>query len=94
MAPAIGILNERVVTLDQEIYDPGHIFIEQRFAENEANAISREYVCWIYKNPPHVGHGYMNFYQGVANSCDVYFYKVGGGYEDEVPGYGLYLASG
>lgn len=89
MAPAIGFLNERVVTLDQEIYDPGHIFIEQRFAENEANAISREYVCWIYKNPPHVGHGYMNFYQGVANSCDVYFYKVGGGYEDEVPGYGL-----
>ncbi len=22
---------------------------------------------------------------GVAESCDVYFYKVGGGYQDEVP---------
>ncbi|MEA4908436.1 MAG: penicillin-binding transpeptidase domain-containing protein, partial [Anaerolineaceae bacterium] len=29
--------------------------------------------------------GLVDFLHGVAWSCDVYFYKVGGGFEDEVP---------
>jgi penicillin-binding protein 2 len=83
MAPAIGILNEGVVTPDYEIFDPGKITIQQKYSENEVG-IPRDYVCW-----DEFGHGYVDFYEGVAWSCDVYWYKVGGGYEDEVAGNGL-----
>jgi penicillin-binding protein 2 len=83
MAPAIGILNEDVVTPEYEIFCPGKITIQQKFSENEIG-IPRDYVCW-----DDFGHGYADFYDGVAWSCDVYWYKVGGGYQNEVPGNGL-----
>lgn len=83
MAAAIGILNEGVVTPEQTVEDPGKIEILQKFSENEVGT-PREYVCWIFKST-NAGHGEVNFMKGVAQSCDVYFYKVGGGYQDEVP---------
>lgn len=83
LAPAVGILNENVVTVEQEIFDPGKITIQERFSENEIGR-PRDYVCYTYKTTL-AGHGYVNFIRGVALSCDVYFYKVGGGYGNEVP---------
>ncbi|HSM26223.1 MAG TPA: penicillin-binding transpeptidase domain-containing protein, partial [Anaerolineaceae bacterium] len=83
LAPAVGILNENVVTVEQEIFDPGKITIQERFSENEIG-FTRDYVCYTYRTTG-AGHGYVNFIRGVALSCDVYFYKVGGGYRDEVP---------
>lgn len=83
MAPALGILNEGVVTPEYEINDPGSITVMQKYYENDPGT-PREYVCWDRN-----GHGMVNFMWGVAYSCDVYWYKVGGGYEDEVPGNGL-----
>ena len=35
----------------------------------------------------------MDFLHGVAQSCDVYFYKVGGGFKNEVPQGLGYLAN-
>lgn len=84
MATAIGILNEGVVTPDKKINDPGVIRIEEKFFENDPNPRSREYVCYLYKSTGG-GHGDLDYIGGVAQSCDVYFYKVGGGYKDEVP---------
>lgn len=83
MAPALGILNEGVVTPEYEINDPGLITILEKYYENDPGT-PRQYVCWDRN-----GHGMVNFMWGVAYSCDVYWYKVGGGYEDEVPGNGL-----
>jgi penicillin-binding protein 2 len=83
MAPALGVLNEGVVTPDYEIFDPGIITITQRFYENDPG-VPRQFVCWN-----RAGHGMVNFMWGVAHSCNVYWYKVGGGYQDEVPGDGL-----
>ncbi len=83
MATALGILNEGVVTPEYEIEDPGVITIIQKYYENDPGT-PREYVCWDRN-----GHGMVNFMWGVAYSCNVYFYKVGGGYQDEVPGNGL-----
>ncbi|NPV56350.1 MAG: penicillin-binding protein 2 [Anaerolineae bacterium] len=79
MATAIGVLNERVVTPEFKVFDPGKITIEQKFSPNDPGT-PRDYVCWL-----DAGHGYVDFLHGVAYSCDVYFYKVSGGYEDEVP---------
>lgn len=83
MATAIGILNEGVVTPDQLINDPGKISIEEKFFENDPNPTTRDYVCYLYKSGG--SHGDLDYIGGVAQSCDVYFYKVGGGYKDEVP---------
>lgn len=84
MATAVGILNEGVVTPETTIFDPGVIRIEERYYENEATPRTREYVCYTYKST-NAGHGDVNYIKGVAQSCDVYFYMVGGGYKDEVP---------
>ncbi|MFO7605355.1 MAG: penicillin-binding transpeptidase domain-containing protein, partial [Desulfurivibrionaceae bacterium] len=83
MASALGVLNEGVVTPDYEIEDPGIITIMQRFYENDPGK-PRQFVCWNRE-----GHGMVDFKWGVALSCNVYWYKVGGGYQDEVPGNGL-----
>lgn len=84
MGTAIGILNEGVVTPEQKINDPGVIRIEEKYFENDPNPSSREYVCYLYKDTGG-GHGDLDYLGGVSQSCDVYFYKVGGGYKDEVP---------
>jgi penicillin-binding protein 2 len=83
MAAAIGILNEGVVKPEQQIEDPGKITIMQKFSPNDPGT-PLDYVCW-----EKTGHGMVDFLHGVAWSCDVYWYKVGGGYKDEVPGNGL-----
>lgn len=83
MPTAIGALNEGVVTPDQKLNDPGEITVMQR---NLFNAPTQPftYVCWLDN-----GHGDMDWINGVANSCDVYFYKIGGGYApDGVDGLG------
>lgn len=83
IAAAIGALNENVVSPQQELEDPGKITITQKFSQNETGT-PRDYVCW-----ERTGHGFQDFLHGVANSCDVYFYKIGGGFKDEVPNGGL-----
>jgi penicillin-binding protein 2 len=84
MPTAVGALNERVVAPDYKINDPGRIFIEEKPLPNSPSGRNREYVCWNEN-----GHGDVDWLSGVKNSCDVYFYKIGGGYKDEVPNGGL-----
>jgi penicillin-binding protein 2 len=79
IATAIGALNEGVIDPNKEIEDLGKITILQKFTENEVGK-PRDFVC--YKRD---GHGMLNFLRAVALSCDVYFYKIGGGYGTEVP---------
>ncbi len=83
MATAIGILNEDVVSVEKKIYDPGLVTILEKFTPNDPGN-PRDYVCYTY-NKTGAGHGDVSYIDGVALSCDVYFYKVGGGYGDEVP---------
>jgi len=83
MAAAIGALNEGVVTPDEKLFDPGSITIQLKYSENETGTQQVLY-NWI-----RTGLGWMDFISGVANSDDVYFYKIGGGYDDEVPNGGL-----
>ena len=90
MAAAIGALNEGVVTATQKLECPevGKITINQKFSPNDPGT-PRDYVCW-----QETGHGMVDFQHGVAYSCDVYFYKITGGFEDEVPeGLGVWRLS-
>jgi len=83
LAAAVGALNEKVITPDQEILCPGSITVVQKYSINDPGS-ELEYASYDRN-----GHGICNFIKGVSLSDDVYFYKIGGGYEDEVPNGGL-----
>ena len=76
---AVGALNEKVVTPKQIISTPGKIEITEKFTPNDPG-FAREFVDWN-----RAGFGHLDFIGGIANSSNVYFYKLGGGYKDEVP---------
>ncbi|HEY61214.1 MAG TPA: penicillin-binding protein 2 [Anaerolineae bacterium] len=76
---AVGALNEGVVTPDQIISTPGEIYITEKYTPNDPGH-ARKFVDWN-----RAGFGQLDFLGGIANSSNVYFYKLGGGYKDEVP---------
>lgn len=90
LVTATGALNEGVVTPDQIIETPGKLVLEERnFYVNVPNA-RRDYVDWVYKTRGIEGFGELDMIGAISNSSNVYFYKMGGGWEDEVdPGLGI-----
>ena len=80
LVTAVGALNEGVVTPEQIIKAPPKITIEDKSVVNELNPRPREFIDWNEN-----GFGEIDFIHGLANSSNVYFYKLGGGFEDEVP---------
>jgi penicillin-binding protein 2 len=79
LSTAVGALNEKIVTPDQIIDTPGEILITEKFTPNDPG-YERSFVDWN-----RAGFGQLDFLGGIANSSNVYFYKLGGGYKDEVP---------
>ena len=83
MVTAVGALNEGVIDANRTLFDAGQITIQNQYFPNDPGK-AKEFVCWKED-----GHGNVDFLRGIAWSCNVYFYKIGGGFEDEVPGDGL-----
>jgi penicillin-binding protein 2 len=79
LTTAVGALNEGVVTPDQVLETPPKIIVSETFSPNEPGR-PREFVDWN-----EAGFGHLDFLGGISNSSNVYFYKLGGGYQDEVP---------
>lgn len=88
-----AVLEEGVVSPEQQIFDPGHIDLLNRYYQNDPGRAQR-FVCWIERGTGG-GHDRVDAIHSLGWSCDVYFYKVGGGYTNpetgyvEVPGIGL-----
>ena len=78
LATAIGVMNEGVLSPTQSVTCPGKISITEKYSPNDPG-YEREYVCY-----DELGHGKVSYLRAIALSCDIYFYKVGGGYEGEV----------
>jgi penicillin-binding protein 2 len=58
----------------------GRIVIPNKyFPEDEG--LAQPFVCWIWLNR-RGAHGALNIVDGLAHSCDIFFYKVGGGFEE------------
>ncbi|MFN8373248.1 MAG: penicillin-binding protein 2 [Anaerolineae bacterium] len=70
---ALGVLQEGVIDPNSTLFDGGDLVVPNRYAPNDL-AASQTFVCWLPR-----GHGRVNMIQGIAWSCDVYFYQVGGG---------------
>lgn len=79
LVTAVGALNEGVVTPEKIISTPPKIMITEKYFANDPGR-EREFVDWN-----DAGFGQLDFLGGIANSSNVYFYKLGGGYRDEVP---------
>jgi penicillin-binding protein 2 len=83
MVTAIGALNEEVITPERTLFDPGKITIENKYFPQDPGK-AKDFVCWKTE-----GHGDVDFVHGIAWSCNVYFYKIGGGYPGEIEDGGL-----
>jgi penicillin-binding protein 2 len=79
ISTAVGALNEGVVTPDQVISTPPYIIVTEKYYANDPGK-ERKFPDWNK-----AGFGHLDFLGGIANSSNVYFYKLGGGYQDEVP---------
>ncbi len=76
---AVGVLEEGVIDANSLLNDPGRLVLPNSYAPNDP-AASQTFVCWLRS-----GHGNLAMVQAIAQSCDVYFYQVGGGNPDVSP---------
>ncbi len=77
LVPAAAALQEGVVSPDRYLFDPGTIEIPNRFAPNDPGRV-QPFVCWDL-----AGHGLVNMRLAIKHSCDVYFYKITGGFDQD-----------
>lgn len=77
LVPASAALEEGIVSPARLLRAPGQIEIPNRFAPNDPGR-AQTFVCWF-----RAGHGLMNMILGIANSCDIYFYKITGGFDQD-----------
>ena len=84
-------LQEGVVSGSRLLDAPGSIVIPNRFSPNDPGRAQR-FVCWIWNQfsiNEETGayergeHGAMSMYTAMSNSCDIYFYKVAGGFAQD-----------
>ncbi len=82
--PAAAALQEGVITPRGRLECRGRIVVPNRYYPNDPGQ-AQPFLCWNRG-----GHGWLNIVDGLAYSCDVFFYKVGGGFEeDDFEGLGL-----
>jgi penicillin-binding protein 2 len=78
--PASGALQEAVLDRNTRILGEGRIELPNRYYPNDPGR-AQPFVCWIWLDR-RGAHGELNIVDGLAHSCDIFFYKVGGGFEE------------
>jgi len=73
---ASGVLQEKIISPNKEIYDPGYIEVKSQYDPNV-----------FYRYSGLEAPGYYNMRKAISESSNIYFYTVGGGYKDQ-PGLG------
>lgn len=81
LAAAIGAMNEGVLSPTDSVECPGtgRITVLEKYAPNDPGK-PQDYFCY-----DELGHGRVSYLRAIALSCDIYFYKISGGYPGEVP---------
>jgi penicillin-binding protein 2 len=85
LSTATGAINEHVVDLNTIIDAPGKLELCEKFNPNDVctDLNTRPFVDHIYEKKPE-GFGPIDFLHCIAYSSNVCFYKLGGGYLDEI----------
>jgi len=86
LSTATGAINEGVISLGEIVDAPGQLLLCEKFNPNDicTDLNTRPFVDHIYEKKPE-GFGQIDFLRCIAYSSNVCFYKLGGGYEDEIP---------
>lgn len=79
MLVAAAGLQEKVIDINTHLYAPEAIEIPNKYDPS---------VVYRFPDWKPGGHGYVNVISSIAKSCDVFFYAVGGGYEN-ISGLGI-----
>ena len=70
---AAAALEENVIDPTTRLFDAGDILVPNIYAPLEPARYQR-FVCWKRD-----GHGFVDMTDAIAQSCNVYFYQIGGG---------------
>ncbi|HAL61094.1 MAG TPA: penicillin-binding protein 2 [Chloroflexi bacterium] len=79
-------LEERIINRHTAINCPGTIWLPHRFAPQDPS-LAQPFRCWRQ-----AGHGPLSVVSAIAQSCDIFFYTLAGGYR-EFQGLGLPMLS-
>lgn len=74
---ATAALQEGVLTSRTRLNCPGTIVIPNKYYPNDPGQAT-PFHCWH-----RAGHGWLDVVGAIANSCNIFFYKTGGGYEPD-----------
>lgn len=69
---AAAALQEKIISPEKKIYDDGAIEIVDQYNPE---------IIWTYRD--WAPHGWVDLRKALAVSCNVYFYTIGGGYENQ-----------
>jgi penicillin-binding protein 2 len=81
LAPGVGFMNEGILGPSESVECPGtgRIEIIEKYSPNDPGT-PRQFVCHTA-----LGHGRSDYLRALQESCNIYFYKLSGGYPVEVP---------
>ncbi|HVO42044.1 MAG TPA: penicillin-binding transpeptidase domain-containing protein [Aggregatilineales bacterium] len=68
-----AVVQDDVIAPTTFLNDPGSLDVVNSLGPL-ANKTKQRFVCWLRS-----GHGQVDLFHGIAWSCDVYFYQIGGG---------------
>jgi penicillin-binding protein 2 len=74
LVTASGALEDGVITPNTRIVGEGIVYLENKYAPNDPGQ-AQPFYCWYRE-----GHGALNVVGALAQSCNIFFYKVGGGF--------------
>lgn len=85
IVPAAAALEEGIVNRRTTLVCQGSLWLPNRYFPDDPE-LAQQFYCWIHKYGR--GHGPLNIVQAIAQSCDIFFYQVAGGFK-EFEGLGL-----
>ncbi len=74
IVPAVAALQEGVVHAGTTLECRGTLLLPNRFFPNDMS-LAQPFRCWR-----RAGHGHLNVVTAIAQSCNIFFYQVGGGF--------------
>ena len=76
---AAAALEEGVIDRRTKIVCQGTLLLPNKYFPDNPE-LAQPFRCWIEKYGR--GHGPLDVVEAIAHSCDIFFYQVGGGFED------------
>lgn len=76
LTSAAGALQEGVIDSNDSIFCSGIMYLPNRFFPDDPK-LAQPFYCWFRQ-----GHGSLTIVDGIAQSSDIFFYKLDGGFTD------------